>query len=147
MRLRAYAGTGEVKSANRVNSVRWNAARLRKKSHDFVHQSPPLVCREEELCVRGAIQDDQFFRACSLLVIRTNLGQRRTAYDPSCFLADRRSTLPATPGDPPESRHRQRRSLQSLPRCALSMNIGRWYTRSPKTCWCLSGMATEKTPA
>ena len=38
----------------------------------------PLVCREYELRVRGSVQDDQLFRAHSLLVTRTKLRQPRS---------------------------------------------------------------------
>ena len=43
-----------------------------KESKNFMHDSLSLVCLEEELCMRGAIQDNQLFRLGSLLILCAN---------------------------------------------------------------------------
>ena len=43
-----------------------------KESKNFTHYSLSLVCLEEELCMRGAIQDNQFFGFGSLLILCAN---------------------------------------------------------------------------
>src|SRR5260370_17767925 len=49
------------------------ASRRGEESQNLAHDALSLIRLEQELCVRGAVDDDQLFRIGRLLVLRANL--------------------------------------------------------------------------
>jgi len=54
------------------------ASRRGKESQDLAHDALSLIRLEQELCVRGAVDDDQLFRIGRFLVLSANLGKSWT---------------------------------------------------------------------
>src|SRR5712691_4368525 len=49
-----------------------NSSLRGKESQNFSHYSLSLICLEEKLCMRGALEDDQLFRLRCRLKLRAN---------------------------------------------------------------------------
>jgi hypothetical protein len=64
--------SGVGKWQGNSNSALDSRLRHRQKAHDFLHHSAVLICLEQKLGVRRAIQDNEFLRLRSPLVLRTD---------------------------------------------------------------------------